>query len=314
MPVMPIPYFLMILTPKSLLSSSRTTSWSAQNVSAPGPRKALGTPAVHQLSLPRAPSSTGSRQSAAKASSQRGSRVSLNVRKVPAVLRVSKPQPQCALARPRPASSRSTSVPGRCASPVSRRRAPSVSSKDALKTSLRSIPTVSAKASVQSVPAMWNCPYCPRQCPTQVGLSVHLARWCKRNPSGTGWVSPQSIGSLSRASKAPMQAPVVPRHGDHKVEPLVQSTPAVLRRGAAAPPPSAPVAQPFEPRRGSKVSSQKATPASFQFAYPGSSKRALVVSGHSAASVSLQSDPAVAPSAKPLSRSASNIRRSIGRI
>ena len=54
---------------------------SAQNVSALRPRKALsqGTPAVHRLSPPAAPSSTGLKQSAAKASSQRGSRVPIIV-------------------------------------------------------------------------------------------------------------------------------------------------------------------------------------------------------------------------------------------
>ena len=204
---------------------------SAQNVAALRPRKALsqGTPAVHRLSPPAAPSSTGLKQSAAKASSQRGSRLPIivPVRKVP------KPR---ALAQLRPASSH-TSVPRRGASPAS------LSSKDALKTHLRSTPTVCSKAPVQSAPAMLTCPYCPKQCPTQVGLSVHLTRWCKRNPSGA--VPPQSLGSrrvptVSHASKAPRQAAsVFPRHGDHsgdhKAEPLVQSTPAVVRRGATAP-------------------------------------------------------------------------------
>ena len=119
---------------------------------------------------------------------------------------------------------------------------------------------------------------------------------------------------MSQASQAPMQAvSVFPRHGDrgrdHKAEPLVQSTPAVVRRGATAPLRSASaVARPsaVESRRGSKASSQKASPASFQFAFSGSSKRA--------ASVSLQSNPAMAPSAKPLSQSASSIPRRDGRL
>ena len=145
------------------------------------------------------------------------------------------PKPR-ALAQLRLASSH-TSLPRRGASPAS------LSSKDALKTHLRSTPTVFSKAPVQSAPAMLTCPYCPKQCPTQVGLSVHLTRWCKRNPSGA--VPPQSLGSrrvpaVSQLSKAPRQAAsVIPRpgdhSGDHKAEPLVQSTPAVVRRGATAP-------------------------------------------------------------------------------
>jgi hypothetical protein len=261
---------------------------SAQNVSALRPRKALS----------QAPSSTGLKQSAAKASSQRGSRVSLK-----GLVNVPKPR---ALAQLRPASSRDTSVPRRGASPAS------LSSKDALKTHLRSTPTVSSKAPVQSAPAMLTCPYCPKQCPTQVGLSVHLTRWCKQNPSG----APQSLGSrrvptVSQASKASMQAASrFPRRGDHKAEPLVQSTPAVVRRGTTAPRASA-VVRPsaVESRRGSKASSQKALPTPVQLAFPGSSKRA--------ASVSLQSNPAMAPSAKPLSQSASSassILRRDGRL
>ena len=119
---------------------------------------------------------------------------------------------------------------------------------------------------------------------------------------------------MSQVFKAPRQAAsVFPRHGDHsgdhKAEPLVQSTPAVVRRGATAPLRSASaVTRPsaVDSRRGSKAPSAKASPASFQFAFSGSSKRA--------ASVSLQSNPAVAPSAKSLSQRASSIPRRDGRL
>ena len=291
------------LDAKELIKLVTSTSWYLRRMSRCSVLVALsqGTPAVHRLSPPAAPSSTGLKQSAAKASSQHGSRgVPLNVpvRKVP------KPR---ALAQLRPASSH-TSLPRRGTSPAS------LSSKDALKTHLRSIPTVSSKAPVQSAPAMLTCPYCPKQCPTQVGLSVHLTRWCKRNPSGA--VPPQSLGSrrvptVSHASKAPRQAAsVFPRHGDHsgdhKAEPLVQSTPAVVRRGATASLRSASAVTRCSFSSWFQAPSAKASPASFQFAFSGSSKRA--------ASVSLQSNPAMAPSAKPLSQSASSIPRRDGRL
>ena len=119
---------------------------------------------------------------------------------------------------------------------------------------------------------------------------------------------------MSQVSKAPRQAAsVFPRHGDHsgdhKAEPLGQSTPAVVRRGSTAPLRSASaVTRPsaVNSRRGSKAPSAKASPASFQFAFSGSSKRA--------ASVSLQSNPAMAPSAKSLSQRASSIPRRDGRL
>ena len=46
----------------------------------------------------------------------------------------------------------------------------------------------------------FSCPHCPdrRPFPTQVGLSLHLTRWCKNNPSGAGGeIPPMAAHSVS---------------------------------------------------------------------------------------------------------------------
>jgi len=261
-----------------------------------------------RLSPGKASCLTGPSQSAAKELSQLGSRVSVNAseRKVPTVSRASKLRPQSGRARPGLASSRSTPVPRTDASPASR-SAPSFSSaKDALKPNLRSTPSASSKATVQSAPAQLPCPYCAKPCEAKIGLPVHLTRWCLSNPDSARWVPPQSSGS-QRVLSASRAAPVAPRHGDLKVDPPRQKTP-MPRRGTTAPPRST-VARPIAlESSGSKPSSKKTSPVTFQSAARRSSKRASVVSSQSAVRVSLGVS-AVAPAKTRLQRASSISRR-----